>query len=123
MPASTDSEKAARGEARAVAWQHAGEVAVRIAEQAVHVLSLAAVLSVSGNVYLLSDVLTAMHLAQAATWGTADNARSNMQNIRDVSEREALALRLENALQLMPSYCQIVLEEVGKRREKASHSV
>jgi methenyltetrahydrofolate cyclohydrolase len=120
LPKSTEAEKVARKAASAAAWYDASDVAVQIAEHAMETLALAAALCRTGNLHLLSDLLTAMHLARAAIAGTAENARENAARVKDVAQRVGLLERLERALNGMSTHSQAIAEIVELRRRQAA---
>jgi methenyltetrahydrofolate cyclohydrolase len=83
LPRSTDAEKAARSAAIQTALKGATEVPFALAEQCVTLMRLIQPVASQGNVNVVSDAATALHLAQAAFNSALVNVNINLKALKD----------------------------------------
>jgi formiminotetrahydrofolate cyclodeaminase len=87
LPNRTEAEKRARREAREAALVGAAEVPLTVAEACVALAATLEPIARSGGRFLLSDVVVAAHLAEAALHGALANVRANTRLMRDEERR------------------------------------
>jgi formiminotetrahydrofolate cyclodeaminase len=93
MPKSTDEEKIARRSAMQAALVNAGEVPLRLAEQACGVLDCLEAVALHGTTHALSDADIAVSLAHAAVLAGLANIRINVPFIKDAAISQRLSER------------------------------
>lgn len=95
LPATTTTDKAARGEAIQVALTTAADVALRTAEVAAAVIGEAARILDGANVNLISDVAVAAASAQAGLTAAEINVDINIKSMRDQGRVATLRAEIE----------------------------
>ncbi len=93
LPKETDAEKDARQSAIEQATQHATDVPLEAAEAAAAVLDHLARLEPISSSSMASDLNTGVHLATASIRGALENARINLDSIRDSEFRQRAQAR------------------------------
>ena len=95
LPKEKEEEKRKRSEEIQKRLKAAADVPMITAEKAAKALSLAKALAEFGNENALSDLQTAIHLAQAAALGAISNVTINLGAIKDESYKKQMITRLE----------------------------
>lgn len=95
LPKENEEEKGRRTEEIQGRLKGAAEVPLKTGEQAVRVLSLAKNLAEIANENALSDLQTAVFLANAAAMGAASNVAINVASIKDKDYQRGMRMRLE----------------------------
>ena len=98
LPKETDSDRQARSEEIQARLKYATEVPLETAELAVRTLDAAGKLSEYANLNALSDVRTALFLAQAGFQGASANVATNLRGIKETEYRKRTEQKL-NELQ------------------------
>ena len=115
MPRGTDEERAARSEDIQKHLFGAAEVPLEMAECATRLSHFLKRIAEIGNATLLSDLVTAVSLANAAARGAAGMVRVNLRFMRDAARASELQARLEAALQQVEDGGRQAMEIVGRR--------
>jgi formiminotetrahydrofolate cyclodeaminase len=117
MPRATDEEKTARSAALQTALKGATEVPFVLAGQCIDLLQLIEMVGTKGNVNVVSDAATALHLTRAAFASTLVNIDINLKSLKDAefvtesaARRARLVARLTHAYELARSACEQTLE-------------
>jgi glutamate formiminotransferase/formiminotetrahydrofolate cyclodeaminase len=87
LPNRTEAEKRARREAREAALVGAAEVPLAVAEACLALAATLGPVARSGGRFLVSDVVVAARLAEAALHGALANVRANTRLMRDEERR------------------------------------
>ncbi|MGH9804864.1 MAG: cyclodeaminase/cyclohydrolase family protein, partial [Candidatus Acidiferrales bacterium] len=95
LPKASDEEKQARQDAVERATQSATEIPLEVAEAATAVLDSLARLAPLSSPSMASDVNTGAHLAVAALRGALENARINLDSVRDPGFQKNARARAE----------------------------
>ncbi len=115
MPRGTDQERAARSEDIQKHLFGAAEVPLEMAECAARLSHFLKRVAEIGNATLLSDLVTAVSLAGAATQGAAGMVRVNLRYMRDTARASELQARLETAQRQVEEVGQQAVEIAGRR--------
>lgn len=83
MPKETGAQRKKRGQAVEKAMKKAASVPLGVAENALHVMKMAASVALRGNKNAFSDAVTAAVMAKAALQSAGYNVKINLENISD----------------------------------------
>lgn len=117
MPRGTEDERAARSR---VIQEHLTEAALaplEVVETSANLSSFLVRLAQVGNASVLTDLETAVMLANAAAMGAAAMVRVNLHSMRDAALVNQLQARLAAALNQVTENGQRVVEIAGRREE------
>lgn len=95
LPKDSPEEQVARTQAIQEATLHAAQVPLRVARQAVEVLSLASKTAAQGNLNAITDGATGAALARAALTGAGYNVRINLFGLKDAATSQQLLAELQ----------------------------
>jgi len=98
LPKETDSDRQIRSEEIQMRLKYAAQVPLETAELAAHTVHAASKLSEYANVSALSDIRTAIFLAQAGLQGAGANVATNLTGIKETEYRKKTEQKL-NELQ------------------------
>jgi formiminotetrahydrofolate cyclodeaminase len=117
MPRTTDEEKAARSAALQTALKGATEAPFMLATQCIDLLQLVEKVGAKGNVNVVSDAATALHLIRAAFASALVNIDINLKSLKDTEfvaesavQRARMVAQMTQAYELARSACEQTLE-------------
>lgn len=116
LPKNTDQEKAARTAALQAALKGAAQVPFTVALKCLSIMQLAEPVGRTGNANVVSDVATALYLAQGALASALVNVNINLKLIKDAefvtawsTQRDVLLTNAEQAYQSAKASCAATL--------------
>lgn len=117
MPRGTEDERAARSRAIQEHLTGAALTPLEVVETSANLSSFLVRLAQVGNASVLTDLETAVMLANAAAMGAAAMVRVNLHSMRDAALVNQLQARLAAALNQVTENGQRVVEIAGRREE------
>jgi methenyltetrahydrofolate cyclohydrolase len=115
MPRGTEEERAARTQDIQKHLAGAAEVPLEVVECAARLAHYLKRIAETGNAGLLSDLVTAVSLANTAAQGAAGMVRVNLRFMRDTGLARELQARLDAALGLVAEDSRPAMDIAGRR--------